>query len=84
MLLGSTAGGIPELLPAECLVPPNDVEALAAKIVDYCRNPKWMEAMSQRNLRKAQEYRDEVLSKRRTKFYHHVRETTERYLKEAG
>ncbi len=81
--VGSRVGGIPELLPDECLVPPNDSHALAAKIVELSRDPKRMQTQSERNLRKAQEYRDEVLSVRRTEFYRQVRETTERYVKGA-
>lgn len=79
--IGSSVGGIPELLPEECLVPPNDSRALAAKITQLVRDPKKMEALSVRNLRKAEEYREEVLSGRRTEFYARVREATEQYLK---
>ncbi len=75
--LGSTAGGIPELLPADCLVPPNDIEALAAKIAEFCRDRERMESHSKRNLRKAREYQDDVLSERRVEFYRHVREAME-------
>jgi glycosyltransferase involved in cell wall biosynthesis len=81
--IGSTVGGIPELLPADCLVPPNDPEALARTIAEIARSPDRMEAMSRRNLEKAQEYRDEALSKRRTEFYRYVREATERWLTES-
>lgn len=81
--IGSRVGGIPELLPDECLVPPNDSRALAAKILELLRDPKRMQTLSARNLRKAREYRDEELAPRRTEFYRQVREATERYMKEA-
>jgi glycosyltransferase involved in cell wall biosynthesis len=80
--IGSTAGGIPELLPEECLVPPNDPTAVAAKLASLCRAPERMEAMSKRNLRKAHEYCDEVLSERRIEMYRHVRRATEQYIGE--
>jgi glycosyltransferase involved in cell wall biosynthesis len=82
--IGSTAGGIPELLPPEDMVPPGDVTALARKIREVVTNLERMIRMSARNLEKAQEYRDEVLNKRRTAFYRYVRERTEAWLETQG
>ena len=79
--IGSTVGGIPELLPAEDMVPPGDVAALARKIRDVVTNPERMARMSARNLEKAKEYRDEFLCERRNVFYRYVRERTEAWLK---
>ena len=76
--LGSTVGGIPELLPEEDLVPPNDARALADKILDTVRHPARMESMSARNLQKAGEYREEVLAARRRSFYREVWDITRR------
>jgi glycosyltransferase involved in cell wall biosynthesis len=78
--IGSTVGGIPELLPAEDMVPPGDVEALASKIREVVTNPRRMARMSASNLEKAQEYREEVLAQRRAEFYRHVQEHTETWL----
>ncbi len=78
--LGSTVGGIPELLPPEDLVAPGDVAALADKIREIVTNPDRMAQMSARNLAKAQEYRDEVLEEQRTDFYRYVREQTAAWL----
>ena len=78
--IGTTVGGIPELLPAEDLVPSNDVPALAAKINEVMSDPRRMAAMAQRNFTKAQEFRDELLRERRTDFYRFVRQTTEQWL----
>jgi glycosyltransferase involved in cell wall biosynthesis len=75
--LGSTVGGIPELLPAEDLVPPGDVRALARKIREMVTETGRMARMSVRNLEKAKGYRDEALAGRRRAFYRHVREITE-------
>jgi glycosyltransferase involved in cell wall biosynthesis len=80
--IGSTVGGIPELLPHEDLVPPGDVAALASKIREVVTNPERMTRMSARNLEKAKEYTDEVLYEQRNEFYHYVREITEDWLKQ--
>lgn len=79
--IGSTVGGIPELLPSEDMVPPGDVAALARKIREVVTNPKRMARMSARNLEKAKEYRDEVLRERRNVLYRYIRERTEAWLK---
>jgi len=81
--IGSTVGGIPELLPAEDLVPPGDAVALAAKIREVARDPERMARMSARNLAKAEEYRDDALRERRLAFYRHVRESTETWIRAA-
>jgi glycosyltransferase involved in cell wall biosynthesis len=75
--LGSTVGGIPELLPAEDMVPPGDARALAHKIREMVTDPARMARMSARNLEKAKGYREEALAGRRRAFYRHVREMTE-------
>ncbi|MEG4197064.1 glycosyltransferase family 4 protein [Microcoleus sp. Pol12A5] len=80
--IGSTVGGIPELLPAEDLVPPGDATALAHKIREVVTNPERMSRMSARNLEKAKDYRDEVLQERRNQLYRFVREQTEVWLRE--
>jgi glycosyltransferase involved in cell wall biosynthesis len=80
--IGSTVGGIPELLPSEDLVPPGDVTALASKIREVVTNPERMARMSARNLQKAKDYTDEVLSQQRNEFYRYVREMSEAWLKE--
>jgi glycosyltransferase involved in cell wall biosynthesis len=79
--IGSTAGGTPELLPAEDLVPPGDVAALIRKIREVVSDPERMARMSARNLEKAGKYSDKVLRERRTAFYQYVRERTEVWIK---
>jgi glycosyltransferase involved in cell wall biosynthesis len=80
--IGSTVGGIPELLPSEDLVPPGDVVALASKIREVVTDSERMARMSARNLETAKEYRDEVLRERRNEFYRYVREMTEAWFKQ--
>ncbi len=81
--IGSTAGGIPELLPPEDLIPPGNALALADKILEVAQDPARMTAMSARNLGAAQEYRDEVLRQRRLIFYRQVRESAEGWRQKA-
>jgi glycosyltransferase involved in cell wall biosynthesis len=78
--LGSTIGGIPELIPEEDLVPPGDAPALARKIHEVITDPVRMARMSARNLAKAQEYSDTILTGRRKNFYHHLRACNEAWL----
>ena len=80
--IGSNVGGIPELLPAEDIVPPNDVSVLASKITQVLQQPARMQQMSTRNLIKAGEYKDEILNVRRRDFYHFLRNRTEAWLRE--
>lgn len=79
--IGSTVGGIPELLLPEDIVPPGDVAALAYKIRQVVTDSERMARMSDRNLEKAKEYREEALYERRKKFYRYVQEVTEEWLK---
>ena len=78
--IGSTVGGIPELLPPEDMVPPGNAEVLAAKIQKVVQDPKRMAAMSQRNLQKAREFHDDALRQRRNMFYAAVKRETEIWL----
>jgi glycosyltransferase involved in cell wall biosynthesis len=79
--IGSTVGGIPELLSPEDLVPPGDAAALASKICEVANDPDRMARMSAGNLNKAKEYTDEVLQYRRIAFYRYLKEKTEAWLK---
>jgi glycosyltransferase involved in cell wall biosynthesis len=68
-------GGIPELLPADALVAPDDERALAAAMARAAAAPAWLDRMSRENLSRAQDYRADVLIARRRAFYEHVRAT---------
>jgi glycosyltransferase involved in cell wall biosynthesis len=82
--IGSTVGGIPELLPQRDLVPPDSPSALADKIGEVARDPSRMARMSARNLEVARGYREEVLVERRTAFYRHLEERTADWLRAGG
>ncbi|MCR4412033.1 MAG: glycosyltransferase family 4 protein [Thermoguttaceae bacterium] len=77
--IGSTVGGFPELLPGEDLVRPDDAAALAAKIREVLADPARRERMSKRNLSRAKDYREDILSLRRRAFYERLRTQTEQW-----
>lgn len=67
--IASNVGGIPELLLAEDLVVPDDVAGLATKIRDVLADSDRMRAMSERNLRRAHDFTEDVLREKRLAFY---------------
>jgi glycosyltransferase involved in cell wall biosynthesis len=71
--IGSSIGGIPELLAPADLVPAGDAPALAGKILEVAGNPGRMKEMARRNLEKAQQFSPEQLKEVRRDFYRHVR-----------
>jgi glycosyltransferase involved in cell wall biosynthesis len=75
--IGSTVGGIPELLPEEDLVPPGDAGALAAKIREVLEHPERRVRMSAANMATARRYRESELHDRRVAFYRELRRRTE-------
>lgn len=77
--LSTLVGGIPELLPAAALVPPDDHQALARLLDDRLRDSRWMADASMRNLAHARIYHDEVLRGRRQAFYQVVKDATKRW-----
>jgi len=82
--IGTRVGGIPELLADEDLVDPGDVAGLAAKIKEVWADPERLSRMSERNLRRVQGFRPEVLTKRRNEFYCFLRQATKGWLSAQG
>ena len=78
--VATSVGGVPELLHAEDLVPPGEAAALAAKIQEVISDPLRLNRMSVRNLERAQDFRPEMLEKKRTQFYTVLRGITARWL----
>jgi glycosyltransferase involved in cell wall biosynthesis len=72
--IGSNIGGIPELLAPEDLVPPNDPEALAQKIMEVTSDLARMKEMSERNLARAKQFDPEILREARLAFYRYIRD----------
>ena len=75
--IGSTVGGIPELLGEEFVVPAGEVEPLAEKIEEVLADKRKLREMSRRNLEKAHEYCIDKLNPRRKAFYQRLSEITE-------
>lgn len=78
--IGSTVGGIPELIPLEDCVPPGDIRALANKIYEISNSVDRLNKMAERNWNTAHQYRNEILNRKRIKFYTYLRNTTDEYL----
>ena len=78
--IASEVGGIPELLTDDDMFPPARADELARKIADVINDDERLLRMSDRNLRKAQEFREPLLRERRTDFYRHLRSQTEDWL----
>jgi glycosyltransferase involved in cell wall biosynthesis len=79
--IGSDAGGIPELLPPDCIVPRGDATALADKIREVYDDPDRLAHMSVSNIIEAREYHDSVLDIKRAEFLRHLRRRTEEWIR---
>ncbi len=77
--IGSSASGIPELLSSEDLVQPGDIHHLAQKIIEVLSSPERLRSMSERNLEKAKDYRNDILQRRRNAFYEEIKKKTKDY-----
>ena len=67
--IGSAVGGVGELIPSDCLVPPDDPVALRSKILEIASDPQRMAREAAFNLSRAREYHEDVLRRRRRVFY---------------
>ena len=82
--IGATIGGIPELLPPEDMVPPNDAGILADRIIEVLSDAERMERMSARNLGIAKEYQQDVLIHRKIELLRCLKTKTEEWLEGKG
>jgi len=67
--LASRVGGIPELLPGDCLHAPGDWKALARMLVRAAKDPSWRLEAGLANRLKAREYASDILQERRHAFW---------------
>ena len=74
--IGSNVGGIPELLPSDSMIPPNDPLLLSEKLAKILKDPEQMQKMSMLSLKVAARYTESVLSSRRREFYECLRRGT--------
>ena len=79
--IGSTVGGIGELLDADLMVQPNNPKELACKIKWLLNNPSRLETETQRGVEISKKYRASELNPRRRDFYQKLKEKTEEWQK---
>ena len=82
--IGTAVGGIPELLPAEALVPRDDVDELAARILQFARDPKLRATMARMNLTTSRRYHESVIQPKRLLFYERLHALTEAWQRVKG
>lgn len=75
--VGTRVGGVPELLPGDCLVPPGDAYALARTIASVLKSSERLEEMSARNLKRSKAFSGATLQERRSEYYRAVAERVE-------
>lgn len=68
-VIGTSVGGIPELLDPTELVPPGDPSLLARLIAAVLSDPDRRMALSRRNLAMSRDFAAEILDSRRRQFY---------------
>jgi glycosyltransferase involved in cell wall biosynthesis len=67
--LGSTAGGIPELLPPECLHEPGDARRLAELVAAAVGDADWLAQQAAASFETAKRYRRPALERVRADFW---------------
>jgi len=78
--IGGHEGGFAELLEDKFMVNPIDAPALSGTIERTIGDVNGMKQAVRRNVRKAAEYRSDVLQKKRVELYHKLRQCTEDWL----
>ncbi|ALS26652.1 family 1 glycosyl transferase [Paenibacillus sp. 32O-W] len=68
-VLGSTAGGIPELIAPDCLHQPGNVKQLTQQLVEAAGNDEWRRVQAKANFNRAHQYTKEKLDQRRREFW---------------
>jgi len=67
--LASTCGGIPELLPKDCLHRPGDDRALAAHLLKMTEDSTWRQECATRNFYESKQYGIDAIAIRRDAFW---------------
>lgn len=67
--LSTPVNGIPELLEPKYMFNPKDVDGFTNMIKHLINTPEELNRMSARNIKKAESYKNEILSLRRQEFY---------------
>ena len=71
-VIASDAGGIPELVGADCLVPPGDADALARRIVGLVEAPDELATMSHRSFEASRDHWPAALDAAKKGFWDQV------------
>lgn len=71
-VIGTEAGGIPELLQKELVIKKKDYKDLAIKIEKLLNDKKMMEKIAKENLEEAKKYNKSLLNEKRRKFIEEV------------
>lgn len=74
--IGSDVGGIPELLSSDWMVPPNNIDLLANKIIQMLNNPSKLASVCDHNVHIASLYTQEHLNEKRNLFYKRLKDIT--------
>ncbi len=80
--IGSNVGGIPELLQRDFIVQRGDAAALTAKLKQMLRSPSLMESAAAFNLKRAREFTDSALDRKRGEFLDYLLEQTRGWIAE--
>lgn len=72
-VLSTPVGGIPELINNEYLFDPNDSDGFADMIEKLLENTQLLTKMSYDNFQKSQEFKNDILQKKRDDFYKKLR-----------
>lgn len=76
--ISTPVGGIPELLPEEYLVEQSDYKKLASLIEMLLKDVGKLEEISKRNIKKAEEYKSDILVEKRNEFYRKLKKIVEK------
>uniref|UniRef100_UPI004048FCF4 glycosyltransferase n=1 Tax=Flavobacterium sp. TaxID=239 RepID=UPI004048FCF4 len=79
--IGSTVGGIPELLSPEALIQNIDARSFANKVIEFIENPNLMNQQAALNLEESRFYENSILDARRQQFYNHLLSTSQDFQK---
>ncbi len=79
--VGTSVGGIPELLPADARVPPDDAGALADRIRQVLRDPGRRAEMGRRNLQVAKTHASALTAQRQGEALNALRDVTAQWLR---
>jgi glycosyltransferase involved in cell wall biosynthesis len=77
--IGGNAGGFPELLEDRYMVKPITVQALSRTIINTITDINAMKEAVRRNVKKASEYRTDILQKRRVELYTKLKNITQEW-----